>query len=169
MSLPNPLFFPECYFDLELLKALGIGRKSIDKGSSKGDVSKRLKKNAQPAVTLIGVVDEDPHSSKPDYFEEFQSYKKEHDVLFLKHRSDNVFLLILCPDIEHWLYKSALEAGIRPDEKPFQLPKRAKDLHDLRTGRKNVNDDKQVMNFLIEIIKSPSKRIEYLKKCLAEL
>lgn len=148
------MIYLECNADEALVQACGVPKKVIKHIFSKGNVCKRLQKNKN----VIGLVDEDPESTQPNYIGKLLLQSHEHNIkLFYEKKSGNV-LIVLCPRLEEWILKAAKEARIQV--KNFGLPDHANELH------KVINSNLDHFTKLLDKIKGKSKMINALQVVL---
>jgi hypothetical protein len=117
----------ECDNDEALVRGLGIPRGAITHHAGKPRVSKALQES--PSSGIVGLVDEDPGSGLPPYLKEFTVVEDRPELRIrrLKHRRDEKWLIVICPDLEPWLYEVAKKAAINP--KTHHLPESHRLLH----------------------------------------
>jgi hypothetical protein len=113
----------ECTPDETLVKSLGFTSSQIKHQPNKGAVCNYLSKN--PAI--IGMVDADPDSAQPRFFQNCIIILKKFDVTVYQHNTQNTRLIVLNPDLEGWLIKSAKQSKINMNS--FGLPNSSKTLH----------------------------------------
>jgi len=121
------MIFLECDNDEALLRGLGIPRSRLGHHAGKPRVAKALK--ITTFAGAIGLVDQDPGAVSHPYLAEFQRIdeRPELGLARSKHRTQDKWLIEICPDLEPWLYEAARQKGIRPKE--FHLPENHSLLH----------------------------------------
>jgi len=117
------LIFIECEPDKVLVRTLGVPRGRIRHAHSKGNVCRRLLKNKNS----VGVVDEDPESIQPSYLQQLELISEEHDIKLLYDRQRENYVIVLCPTLEGWIVKAAVDAGV--DLSRYGLPAIPEELH----------------------------------------
>lgn len=116
--------FVECKPDFLLVKTLGIPEDQIIHGASKSGVFSKLRKKA---TNSIGLVDEDPESGRPRFFDKLQVIAEIHDIVMLYDRERSNYLIILKPRLEDWIIKTVSESDL--ELKSFGLSSEARKLH----------------------------------------
>jgi len=145
------MIFVECDADKTLIKTLGITRKEMIHAGDKGGVCNRLKKVSNSK----GLVDEDPESPQPKYINTLKCIHSEDDIKLLADEKAQNYLVILCPKLEDWILKSAMEARI--DVSSYGLPNNPTDFH------KIINIHLEEFDKLVKDMWSKSKRLKSLK------
>ncbi|MBU6408839.1 MAG: hypothetical protein KGR98_00500 [Verrucomicrobia bacterium] len=107
--------FVECKPDETLAFALGVPRNDIEHANDIGRVCKQLSKREN----TIGMVDEDPGSAKPPYFNSFKEQSREHGIRVLLDSQKNNRMIVLSPRLEEWLVQTTKSAGLRMTEHGF--------------------------------------------------
>jgi len=114
----------ECKPDEALIKSLGYTRKMITHQPNKGQVINYLKKNPD----TVGIVDEDPGSANPNYFQRFQKVRNSRfDIEYFHIESKGTRIIVIKPRLEEWIIKYATESKI--DFKKHSLPDKGHQLH----------------------------------------
>lgn len=148
------MIFVECNADEALLIALGISRKGITHAHSKGNICNLLVKNRNSK----GMVDEDPYSSRPRYFERLKIISNEHSIKLLVDEKSQNHLIVLCPKLEDWVLKATKE--LKVDTLDYGLPDDGNKLH------KIINIKLEDFKKLINDIKQESKMLKTLQSFL---
>lgn len=152
------MIYVECYPDITLVKSLTniTKRGIIHEFKGKGEICNRLRNNANSK----GLIDEDPSSSQPRYLIEAtpEGDFAEYNLKLLHHSSTDNRLIVLCPTLEEWILKSAIQANL--DVRKYGLPNDTVKLH----GLINLNIGK--FEKLIEDLKDKSNRLKTLKRLL---
>jgi hypothetical protein len=157
-------FIPECYADTLMIQLFKVSETSIRHKKGIHKVASEISNFDDARVKLIGLVDDDKKNI-PDYFIDFQVLKEEDDLI-LKHKlNTNHFLIVVNPELEAWLLKSAKMVNINP--KDFSLPENPKQLHHI-TANVNLEDNKNFINFLKAIKKAEAKPFITLENWIKE-
>lgn len=118
-----PYIFPECYADTALMNALGYSEAQHIFGN--GEVANMMKYEKHRSAKVIGVVDEDPKKTKPNYFKEFIEIEKSNSLFLKKHRDNTYhYLIIIRPAHEAWILALAKEVGLPPEEYGLPIDKK---------------------------------------------
>jgi hypothetical protein len=108
----------------------------------------------------IGLVDEDPASAQPRYFDGLKFISEEHDIRQLGDLARNNSLIVLRPRLEEWLVRTADLAGISlPD---FGLSERPNELHREITSRLPA-----LAKFLDRLLAESNPRLSHLRKLIS--
>lgn len=92
----------ECDLDEHIVKRIGIPKSKIIHESGKGEISIHLKLNQG----TVGLVDEDPNSSQPQDFENYEIIEDFGNLSLRKKNAKNAkFLIIIKPRLEEWLIR----------------------------------------------------------------
>lgn len=146
----------ECNPDETLIKSLGYNRKEITHQPGKSGVIIYLENNPN----AIGVVDEDPGTANPSYFQKFQIQGKEAfgiDYFLIPRKGTR--LLIIKPRLEDWILKHAVEVNLNPEK--FSLPNNGHALH------KIINDHlPKFQELLDEMLRKKSKGLQHLRSLI---
>ena len=127
------MLYVECWADEALARCLGLCKRDISHELNKDEVLKRVFE----ASGCLGMVDEDPDSRPPI---QLGRMLKQEDCLewgiarYINSRRSNQ-LIVLCPNLEGWLIRTAEIAGVRIGEPPYSLPTNSKSLHRVINGR----------------------------------
>jgi len=148
----------ECDPDEFLVKSMGFSRKKIKHESGKGNVLKKLKKDPN----TIGMIDEDPHSSKPSEMKRYIEAEKK-DTVKLLVRNDNTGkkVIQISPYLEHWLINRARQNQI--SLKDYNLPDDPVEMHDIT----HIERNKNFQSFLDELINKDAE-IRTIQKWIKE-
>ena len=151
------------YVEDEALKSLlvvacNISNKECIISPSIGGVCKKLRTNEK----IMGIVDEDPGFSLPDYFRKMELITDEKEGYGIKVYRDkrNNFLLVICPRFEEWTLRCAVDEKINPEK--YGLPTDPKKYHGV------VNYDLRKTKKLLESLKD-SKKMKHFKEIVSEL
>lgn len=123
------MIYVECSPDIELLRAVGVGRRRIRHAGGKGRVCRMLQRRGG-----AGMVDEDPESAQPGYMGEMKAVMEEHGIRLLRHNRTGAVLIVLMPRLEEWFLHGAREAGVRLSD--YSLPGEAELLHERLVERR---------------------------------
>lgn len=145
----------ECLPDSTLVQSLtGLTKKHIIHHSGKSEVCKAIKK----LNDCVGMIDEDPGRNQPTYLQNLvvQQEMPDFNLRILLDEERNNKIIILCPNLEGWIIKSADEAGI--DLNRENLSRDEYQLHQI------INSRLQNFSRLIEKLKRMnSNRIRQLE------
>jgi len=146
----------ECNPDEALMKVLGYTRRMITHQPSKGEVINYLKKN--PAA--IGVVDDDPGSANPTYFNKFiRETDEKFGIESFKIPKLETRLIVIKPRLEEWILKCANELKI--NLKQHAMPNNGNELHKIINTRIPRFED-----MVNEMLAKNSPALMYLKSLL---
>ena len=113
----------------------------------------------------IALVDEDPNSSSPPLFghllrrEDFLAQ----GILIFGDRRRNNQVVVLCPNLEGWVIRTAQESRILHNRPPYRLPDAAHSLHNV------INDRLPNFRHLIaDLLAAQSPRILKLQQLLTQ-
>ena len=153
------MIYLECKPDEALVRSLGIRRRDISHQRNKEQVLKMIAR----VSNCIALVDEDPNSSLPPLFGQLlrQEDSLARGILLYLDRRRNNQVVVLCPNLEGWVIRSAQESRIRHDRPPYRLPNTANSLHNV------IND--RLPNFhqlLTDLMTAQSPRILKLRELL---
>ena len=153
------MLYVECLADEALARHLGLRRREIEHELNKDEVLKRLTNT----LDSHGMVDEDPNSPTPVQFGRMLRLEDSSQWGILRYldgrRSNQV--IVLRPDLEGWLIRSARDAGISIAEAPYSLPVNPKSLHRV------INDRLDKLQLVVNaLITANSSRILKLQELL---
>ena len=155
------MLYVECLPDEALARQLGLPKRALSHELNKDEVLKRIFEVSDS----LGMVDEDPNSRLPVQFgmmlklEDFQQW--DIALYTISRRGNQV--IVLCPDLESWLLKTAELARIRISDPPYNLPSNRKSLH------KIINDRLDKVNLLVaDLLTAQSPRILKLRQLLTQ-
>jgi hypothetical protein len=140
---------PERFVDTRLTEILLRLQVSHQHGS--GDVARQLK-TSLTNKQAIGIIDEDAKKGvKPQYFSEFLMLRKVHNLLLKKHKVKEHYLIVICPEIEHWLLEIASLSNIDPSEYKF-----SPDIKDFRNQTKtgDIRKNAEFERFIRDLFKN---------------
>lgn len=121
----------ECNPDELLVMTLGLSRKEVAHQNSKGEVC-----NYQSKTEIkIAIVDEDPNSGQPKYFQNFTLAEERFGIKKLVHPNNGKIILIIRPRLEEWVLAQCEQSNINPED--FFLPNDPKHLKDVINLRLN--------------------------------
>jgi hypothetical protein len=111
---------PECYVDTKLAEILGNATKKYNHQHGHGNVANKMK-YALANQFALGIIDEDTVKvRKAKYFSEFIDVKEENSLKLKKHPAKQHYLIIICPEIEEFIFRNAAKVNIQPET--FGLP-----------------------------------------------
>ena len=120
----------ECKADDVLVRCIGNlpKREVVHELKGKYEVCRRL----GTLSNCRGVIDEDPLSVQPSYCERItreggQTELAEHNIKLLYDKSLNNRIVVLCPRLEGWILRVAIEADV--DVEKHGLPNDEAELH----------------------------------------
>lgn len=153
------MLYLECKADEALARSLGLPSRDISHQRNKEQVLKVISR----VTNCIAMVDEDPNSQPPPLFSQLlrqEDSLAQGIVLYLDRRRNNL-VVVLCPNVEGWVIRSAQELRIRHDRPPYRLPNSAKSLH-------NVINDRlpSFRRLLADLLTAQSPRILKLQELL---
>lgn len=148
------MIYVECNPDKVLVKTLGLPKKVIRHAGDKGKVCNKLRHN----TNSIGLVDEDPGSNPPSYFEVLKHLSYKNQIRLLLDEKNRNHLIVLCPRLEEWVLKAASEIAI--DISKYGLSNDANELHELLT----IKPERSVK--LVKDIKGKSQMLRTLEEFL---
>ncbi len=144
----------ECMPDETLIRTLGYKRKSVTHQPCRGEVINYIKKNPR---NIIGIVDEDPGSPKPTYFNAFRRETTEkHGLESYIIKNAQIRLIVIKPRLEEWILKQAASTGINPSDHSF--PENGKELHKIIHTRLP-----QFEGFITAMLKQKSAGLRHLQ------
>lgn len=153
------MIYLECKADETLVRSLGTRRRDISHQRNKEQVLKMITR----VTNCIALVDEDPNSSPPQLFGQLlrQEDSLAQGILLYLDRSRNNQVVVLCPNLEGWVIRSAQESRIRHDRPPYRLPDSAHSLHSV------INDRLPTLRHLLTaLLAAQSPRILKLRQLL---
>ena len=123
------MIYIECYADEVLIKSIlsNITRKEYAHSGNKAAVIKQLIKQ-NDGSGHIGLVDKDPGSHPPAYYEEFrrESVFNQLEIELMK-ASNGSRLVVISPNLEDWVISSAHFIHVRLRD--YRLPEDSRELH----------------------------------------
>ena len=153
------MLYLECKADEALARSLGIRRREISHQRNKEQVLKMITR----VTNCIALVDEDPNSQPPQLFGQLlrqEDCLAQGIVLYLDRRRNNQ-VVVLCPNLEGWVIRSAQESRIRHDRPPYRLPDAAHSLHNV------INDRLPSLRYLLTaLLTAQSPRILKLQELI---
>ncbi|DBA54653.1 TPA_asm: hypothetical protein GahPV1_gp16 [Geoglobus ahangari pleomorphic virus 1] len=145
------MLYVECYPDESLAISLGVRKRDVIHAHSKGNVCKKLERTKNSK----GMVDEDPGSSQPSYIKSLRVEEEKHDLKLLLDPRNGNYLIVVCPNLEEWIIRTAREAGV--DLRRMGLPNDPNRLH------KVINSNLDKFEKLLSELQGRSKRLETLR------
>jgi hypothetical protein len=146
----------ECSADEVLAQVAGVPVRAIIHSHGKGKVSKSLAKNSG----VTGMVDEDLGSAEPRTLSQYALVSDTHDLKLRIDKSRNNRLVVVCPDLEEWLVKTAKSASVKMAD--FSLSEDPRALHaEITTRLPNMQ------RLLRELLERKNPRLLHLKTLLA--
>lgn len=151
---------PECYVDTKLVEILGEFKRCNHQHGC-GDVSRELLTKLKNNISL-GIIDQDPNKGfKSKYFNEFNIIKEEENLILQKHPKQSQYLILICPEIEEWLFNNAQSVKLSPEN--FGLPKGLKGFKK-ESKSENINKNIGFYRFVKELVRSNANGVITLKK-----
>ena len=139
----NNIVSIECDPDGYILNCIGIPLAEIRHEGGLPSVVRMVDK----VCPSMGMVDEDPGKPHPRIYDNFELFGQEHGLQLRKRfGSDDQKLVVVCPDLETWLYERAREIDVEPEN--FGLPTTSRALHDMD----GVEDNPNFQTFIAAII-----------------
>jgi hypothetical protein len=155
----------ECENDVALLFRMGFTSEQLDEYEvHTGGRARVLQKVEQDQKRVIGIIDQDIKVRLPSKLKQYKIQKDSTRFVKLMKRIDNENkrLIMICPNLEHWLYEVAKREKVLPSK--FKLPEDPKRLHD--DGSKET--EKNFREFLVAVIKKKDRDIIKMKKWVQE-
>jgi hypothetical protein len=149
--------FLECKPDEALALAVGVPRRAIFHSYGKGRVSKYLGKHR----SVKGLVDEDFGSAEPKTLSQFVEISAAHDVRLKHDKARNNRLVIVCPELEHWVIKTAKATHIKMEN--YSLSENPQELHEIVNQRLP-----NLTRLLNDLLIANSPRLLHLKSLLVD-
>lgn len=154
---------PECYVDTKLAEILCQSKRKLNHQHGCGDVANQLKNRLQHFPAL-GIIDEDKNKGPVSkYFINFSLLKEENDLILKKHSERNHYLIIVCPEIEHWLLTNAIAIELNPVD--FGLPENLSGFKKL-TKTQDIDRNAGFYQFIKALINQKAPGITTLKSWL---
>lgn len=148
--------FLECLPDETVELALGVPRRTVVHSHSKGRVAKGLEAHSG----VVGMVDEDYGQNEPASLRKFKGASAAHDLLSKTDPVTKNRLVVICPNLEAWLIKTAKVANV--DMAQFHLPARPGELHaEINFRLPNLQ------RLIAKLLELSSPRVLHLKELLA--
>ncbi len=89
---------------LLVMTLLGVSRKSIDLGGSRGDTCRIIARQN----SVVGMIDEDPNAKGvPNYLRNLPENRLLHDIKHFQDPQGNNRIIMLCPSVEVWVFDKA--------------------------------------------------------------
>ena len=151
------MIYIECKADKALVMSLGVPKNNTNHEDKSRICSKFRKKKSNS----LGMIDEDPNSYKPLYFDELNEKNNQHDIILYEDEVKHNHLIVLCPRLEEWIIRTCELEGINIVRK-YNLPNNGHYLH------KIINKNLTRFNKLLEELKT-TERLQYLKHLIENL
>ncbi len=98
---------PECYVDTRITEILGQAKGKYNHQHGCGNVANKMQNDLKDRIVL-GIIDEDLHKGRQSkYFLEFDFILKKDMLILKKHKTKLHYLILVCPEIEKWLFEDA--------------------------------------------------------------
>lgn len=111
------MLYVECYADEVLVRTLGVPRREVRHEHGKGNITNRLR----TVATGKGMIDEDPSGFQPAELRNYRKVQQNGSLVLMEHTaSHSNQLVIICPNLEEWLYERASASGVSPAQ--YRLP-----------------------------------------------
>jgi len=141
------MIFFECYADESLLRSIGVVSRRLSGGHSFGrsNVMKRLSK----AGNSIGLIDEDPGSTRDGYLESLLSGKPDYADKYIIYTTDpknSNKLVVIKPDLEGLILNIAED--LKKNLKNYGLGSTKRELSDQLKIQKNKRHNEKLIGFL---------------------
>jgi len=159
------LILVECFIDETLVRTLGF--RDVRHEENKPAVIEELRRRAEEGIRMVGLVDEDPGSSWPKYFREnFRCLEQsQHGFAVWKGPGDNVYLVVLKPLHEAWIYNVARSCGL--DVRKYSLPRDWERFHSIiHSGRRGSRALKRYEKLLRDLLASNCHALKALRATL---
>ena len=151
---------PECFVDTKVAEILGQAKK-FNHQHGCGDVANQLKTTLKDK-TALGIIDEDKNKGPAaKYFSEFNIIAEQNELILKKHNQRKQYLIMICPDIEKWLFNNAVVVNLDPTT--FNLPEKLSGLK-IITKTQNIDRNIGFYRFIKEMIRKDAPGIVTLKK-----
>lgn len=145
----------ECSPDEMLARKLGCARRDFRHFAGKSRICKYLIESNSD----IGLIDEDPKTVQPQYFEDLKLSSEEHEVRLYQDHARNHRVVVLRPRFEEWLIRTTELSGIAMAD--FGLSDRSNELH------REINSRLSNLEKLLEhLIHMQNRRLIYLRTSL---
>jgi hypothetical protein len=155
----------ECENDVALLFRMGFTSEQLDEYEvHTGGRARVLQKVEQDQKRVIGIIDQDIKVRLPSKLRKYRIQKDStKSVKFMKKKDDDSKrLIMICPNLEEWLYELAKRRKIPPSR--FKLPDDPKHLH--HDGSEET--EKNFREFLVTVIKKKDRDIIKMKQWIQE-
>ncbi len=113
----------ECKNDQFLLEKMGFNERDLLHEWGKGRVLISLDKGKG----RIGLVDEDPGKSQPSVLRSYQIVETLETISLKKHRTKEIYICSLYPDLEGWIIKRSRTLGF--DLRSYDIPETPESMH----------------------------------------
>ena len=147
----------ECFGDNLFIRKLGYGI-DPDHFAISNVASRMIKMYRDERV--LGIIDNDLEAV-PTYFREFIELKQIHSVIFLKHKSEDRYLIKINRDFEEFILRIEKEAKVKPFRKTKNLLKAI-------TKKSSITVNKRFIKHLEMLIDKNPTSIAFLKSCIEE-
>ena len=158
----------ECYVDVALIRALGF--REVRHEENKPAVIEELRKYAGGGSNMVGLVDEDPGSPWPKYFGSFSRMATSgHGFSTWVGPGGNIYIVVLRPRHEEWIYNVAKRCGI--DVREYGLPGDWRSFHSRLHGGMRIRERilRPYVNLLEEMLEQECNALIELKAELSKL
>jgi hypothetical protein len=154
---------PECFVDTRIAEILGQAKGKYNHQHGCGNVANEMK-NALKDTFALGIIDEDKHKGpQSKYFLEFDVITQESNLILKKHRIKPHYLILVCPEIEKWLFTDAEAIGINPANHKFNLPIELKGF--IKVSKiKSIDKNEGFKSFIKTLVREEAPSITTLKK-----
>jgi len=151
---------PECYVDTKLAETLGVATKKYNHQHGHGNVANKMK-DALANQFALGIIDEDTIKvRKAKYLSEFVVVKLENSLILKKHPDKQHYLIIICPQIEQFIFQNAAIVNIQPET--FGLPNELKGFVHISKA-KDIDKNVGFKRFVIEMLRLQASGIVALR------
>lgn len=145
----------ECLPDETLARKLGFARREFRHFAGKSRICKYL----IDSNSDVGLMDEDPKTVQPSYFESLKLSSEEHEVRIYRDHARDHLVIVLRPRLEEWLIRTTELSGIAMAE--FGLSDRGNELH--REINSRISNLEKLLHHLIH---KGDPRLIYLRMSL---
>ncbi len=154
---------PECYIDTKIAEIVGQAKRKYNHQHGCGDVSNVLQGKLKDKIAL-GIIDEDQNKGPvPKYFLEFDLVLQENNLILKKHKTRKQYLILVCPEIEEWLFEDSKKVGLNPSDLEYNLPPNFKDFISI-SKEKDIDRNEGFKKFIKVLIRKKAPSITTLKK-----
>lgn len=150
---------PECFVDTKVAEIVGMASRKYNHQHGCGDVANRMMRLKDEIC--LGIIDEDKNKGpRAKYFGEFRTCNNENNLILQRHNSRNQYLILICPEIEKWLFNDAKNVKVDPEE--FGLPLELKGFIS-KSKTQDIDRNEGFKRFIKTLINQKAPSISTLK------